>query len=334
MIETEFHKIGPERAPYLIAEIGLNHNGDLGLAKRCVDAAASSGASAAKFQMFDVEHFISKAATLGDGPPGSLGDFFRQFELKRDEWRELAAHVRAQGLDFLCSIFDEPSLALYQELEGRAVKIASADINNRLLLEAVRRTALPVFLSTGASDDEDIKRAFEWLADAPVVLFQCVSAYPAKSEDYNLSVLSAWQLTYGCPVGLSDHCPTNAVSLAALALGACAIEKHFTLDAGLPGPDQRLSLEPAAFRELADGARAVFESLGDGNKRCRPTEEPVRKGGRRSLHAARALSKGKTMQRSDFIALRPGGGLAPDRYPELVGREASRDYEAGERLDV
>ncbi len=332
-IATEFHVIDESAPVYLIAEIGLNHNGDAALARDSIDAAAAAGASAVKFQLFDADYFIDARATLGDGPPGSLREFFRGFQLPRDTWADLARHARAKRVDFFCSIFDSPSLALHRELRPPLIKIASCDITNRPLLKAARAEGLPVLLSTGTADEPEVARAVEWLRGVPLVLLQCVSAYPAEPGDYNLKVLARFRERFGLPVGISDHCPGNAVSLAAIALGACAVERHFTLDRSLPGPDHALSLEPAEFLQLANDARAVRAALaGDGIKRATPAEDGPRRFGRRSLYCARDVRAGQAVGADDLLPLRPGGGIGPEHAGDLVGRIWARDAKAGDPL--
>ena len=333
VIETEFHRIEAEGAPYLIAEIGLNHNGEADLARRTIEASARSGASAVKFQLYRSDHFIDGASVLGEGGPGSLRDFFRTFELSQDVWRELAALARGLNVDFFCSVFDRPSFEFYRTLEPRLVKIASCDITNRPLLEAVRESGLPVLLSTGTADEDEIGRAIGWLQGVPLVLLQCVSAYPARPEDYNLAVLDGWRRRYGVPVGISDHCEDNGVSLASVALGGCAIERHFTLDRTLPGPDHALSLEPDDFARLAREARAVHAARGGADER-RPVEAEAgaRKFGRRALYLAREARGGAVVAAEDLIALRPGDGIGAEVLAEILGRAWTRDVQPGERL--
>ncbi len=320
-ITTEFNSIGPEHPTYLIAEIGLNHNGSLELAREIVTAAAGAGAHAAKFQLYASDAFIDEQSSLGDAGPGSLRDFFRQFELKQDEWAALAEHTRAAGLDFFCSVFDRESLDFYLSLEPRLIKIASCDVDNRLLIEDCRETKLPLLISTGTATQDEVARAVEWLGDSPAVLMQCVSSYPAQAEDYNLNVLPAWAERYGLPVGLSDHCEHNYVSLASVALGACVIERHFTSARSLPGPDQALSLEPSHLADLAAGVKAVRAGLGTGRKAPTASEEPARVGGRRSLHVRSDVRGG--VKRQDLIALRPGGGVSPAEYERYLGRSVT-----------
>lgn len=332
-LATEFHTIGPRSPVYVIAEIGLNHDGDFAQAERMIEAAHEAGASAVKFQLFSADHFIDSQAALGDGGPGTLREFFRGFELSADDWTALARRARELGLDFFCSVFDEPSLELHQRLAARPIKIASCDVTNRPLLEAARATGLPVLLSTGTADEAEVARAVEWLRPSPLVLLQCVSSYPARPADYNLGVLAGWRERYGCPVGISDHCEGNAVSLAAVALGACVVERHFTLDRRLPGPDHALSLEPAELKSLvADAARVRAALEGDGRKRPAEAEAGARQYGRRSLYSARPFRRGTPVEPADLIPLRPGGGIGPENIAALAGKVWQRDGAAGQLI--
>ncbi len=333
-LRSESREISQEAPPYLIAEIGLNHNGDADLARRMIDAAAESGAHAAKFQLFRAETFINPRAQLGDGAPGSLAAFFQQFELKPEEWRAVAEHSRSAGLDFFCSVFDAPSFELYRDLGARLLKIASSDLTNQSLIEAAAAGPWGVLISAGASDESEVERTVSWLpADMPLLVFECVSHYPAEPDEYNLSALPRWRETFGVLTGLSDHCPANLVSFAAVALGAAAIEKHFTLSHELPGPDQKLSATPAQFRELADGARALFLARRDRPRVPAESEAPVRRYGRRTLYAARRIPAGSPLSADDLIAARPGGaGLGADQRSAALGRSFAHDIQAGDPI--
>ena len=332
-IYTEHRVIARDEPPYLIAEIGLNHNGDRARALALMRAARDAGAHAAKFQLFRAEEFIAPDAALGENGPGSLADFFRTFEFSPEVWKELAAYARSLGLDFLCSVFDETSLRLYGELEGRAVKIASGDLTHRLLLEKVALLGLPVLLSAGMAAEEEIAAALALFPrDYPLVLMECVSSYPADPADYNLNALPVWEKKFGVLTGISDHCLSSGLSIAAVGLGARVIEKHFTIDKNLPGADHGMSLEPGEFGLLAREARSAFLGLGDGKKRCRPREEPVRESARRSLRAARDIPAGAVLGRGDLLALRPGGGIPPGEYGTILGKKIKKDLRKGEFL--
>jgi sialic acid synthase SpsE len=334
-IRTEHHTIGGrEDPPYLIAEIGLNHNGDLDLARRMADAARASGAHAAKFQLYRSREFIHSAARLGDGPPGSLAAFFEQFELSPAEWHRLAAHVRDLGLDFFCSVFDSASLRFYTELEARLIKIASCDIDNRMLFEEIAATGdWAVLFSAGTATEAEVERAVSYLEPRrPRIIFECVSAYPAEPGDYNLAVLQRWRKRYGYAVGISDHTMGNGLSVGAVALGARAVERHFTLDRSLPGPDQAISLEPADFRGMADEIAACFAARGGGPKVPAAAEEAPRTLGRRALYARHPIAAGRSLTREDLVARRPGGGFSPNDYIDLIGGRFRRDIAADEVL--
>lgn len=333
-LRSESREISSEAPPYLIAEIGLNHNGQADLARRMIDAAAESGAHAAKFQLFRSDVFINPRAKLGDGAPGSLSAFFQQFELKPAEWRAVAEHARTAGLDFFCSVFDAPSLELYRDLGAALLKIASSDLNNQSLFESAAAGPWGLLISAGASDEAEVERATGWLpADMPLLVFECVSHYPAEPEEYNLSALPRWREKFRAPTGLSDHCPQNWTSFAAVALGAAAIEKHFTLNHDLPGPDQKLSATPAQFRELADGARALFLARQDRPRAPAESEAPVRRFGRRSLYAARFIPAGTPLSAADVIAARPGGaGPGADQWQAVLGRRYANDLQAGDPI--
>lgn len=344
-IQSEHHRIALDATPYLIAEIGLNHNGDLSLAKRIAAAARDAGAHAAKFQLYDAAEFLNANARLGDGPPGSLQDFFRQFELLPHEWKELAAYVREDlKLDFFCSVFDDASLELYRDLDCRLLKIASCDINHLDLFTKVasdgRWNAL---FSTGTAEETEVARAVACLRAGTAsnfLIFECVSSYPADPVDYRPALVSHWAQRYDCLTGISDHCTGNDVSIEAVRYGARAIERHFTIDRNLPGPDQQLSLDPADFRRLADDVAAAFAEnpqpiLAGGpslQKTTQPCEAPVRAGGRRSVYARSAISSGQTITEAMLIAQRPGGGVPADRMPSLIGVRSPMDVPAGDAL--
>ncbi len=319
-MRTEFHTIGLDHPVYLIAEIGLNHNGSEELALKMVEASARSGANCAKFQLFDSKFFINRKARLGNNPPGSLQEFFSQFELPEESWTRIVQACKKNGLDFLCSVFDEPSLDLYMTLGNFPVKIASTDLTCRPLLESVLRRKLPMYLSTGAANEEEVERTIQWIG-TPALLLQCVSSYPARAEDYNLRVLPLWQKKYNCLTGISDHCTELDVSLQMPALGGVAIERHFTLDRSMEGPDHKLSSTPEDFASLRKRLDVLKTAMGDGLKKCMPSEEPVRAGGRRSVYYRNDLPAGHTLAESDLIVMRPAEEIPAERLPELEGRD-------------
>jgi sialic acid synthase SpsE len=294
-----------------------------------VDVAFESGADAAKFQLYSSEHFIAKSASFSDG--SSVREFFRQYELKRREWESLAKYVRKKRMDFLCSVFDLPSLELYLSLNPSIVKIASGDVNNRILIEAAAGSGLPVLLSTGTADQREVDQAVRWIGGR-FALMHCVSSYPANPFDFNLRVIPEWIKKYGVPVGLSDHSLDRTISIAAVALGATMIERHFTIDKMLSGPDHAISLEPNEFRELSYSMKNAHRALGDGIKRCTDSELGAREGGRRSLYALKTIHAGDTLSERNIIALRPGSGLPPEAFYRLAGKPAKKEYAEGDML--
>lgn len=330
------------RAPcVLIAEAGVNHNGDLDLARRLVDVAADAGADAVKFQTFRAEKVASPAAPKADyqrlttNPEESHGDMLRRLELAPEAHRELWDHCRARGLAFLSTPFDPESCDLLDELEVPAFKIASGEITNLLLLEHVARKGRPVILSTGMSDLEEVAQAVVVLSRAGCarpVLLHCVSTYPADPADANLRAMETLRRAFDLPVGFSDHTAGLAVALAAAALGARVIEKHFTLDRTLPGPDHRASLEPLELAELVAGIRAVEASLGTGIKAPQPSEANTRQVARRSLIAAQEIPSGTVLERGHLDALRPGTGIPPIDLDRVVGRRTRASLRAGQMI--
>lgn len=331
LLVTKHHRIEANSVPYLIAEVGLNHNGDESLAIAMMEGAARAGAHCVKFQMFNTEGFIERKASFPEGPEGSLFDFFRRFELPRDSWRRLAQAADRLGVDFLCSVFDADSLGFYRELNPAYVKIASTDLTNRMLLEDAKAMGFELLLSTGASNEAEIERTISWVG-RPALLFQCVSSYPARPDEYNLRLLPLWKEKFGCAVGLSDHCDDTVVSLASYVLGGAAIERHFTIDRRLPGPDQALSSTPEQFKKLRDDLETLSSALGTGVKDCAGSEVAVRTFGRRSLYFARQMAGGETVTRDDVIALRPGGGMGPELYDRYLGRILRAPVNRGQRL--
>jgi sialic acid synthase SpsE len=247
----------------------------------------------------------------------------------------LAAHARARGIVFMSSPFDEASVDLLDALEVPAFKIASGELTNHPFLRYVARKGRPIILSTGMATLEEVADAVAVLRTervADLVLLHCVTSYPANPSDSNLRAMRTLSDAFGVPVGWSDHSLGTTVSLAAVALGASVIEKHFTLDKSLPGPDHSASLEPQELRDLVEGVRTVEASLGDGVKAPAREEREIARVARRSLHATRTLPAGHVLERQDLEALRPGDGCSPAKLEALLGRKLNVALRAGEML--
>jgi N,N'-diacetyllegionaminate synthase len=334
-------------ATVVIAEAGVNHNGDLALARQLVEAAAAAGADAVKFQTFSAADLASadapKAAyqTENEGA-GSQRQMLKRLELSAEQHHQLAAHCRDCGIAFLSTAFGIPELNLLLELGIGAIKVPSGEVTHRPLLEAMAAAAaargLPVYLSTGMCSLGEVEAALQVFLEAElprsqITLLHCLSAYPAPEEQLNLRALTTMASAFGCPAGYSDHTLGLTAPVAAVALGAAVIEKHLTLDTNLPGPDHRASLEPDAFAAMVAAIRSCERMLGDGIKQPQPVELNTRAVARRSVRAARPLKAGQLLTAADLICQRPADGLSPMRLSQLLGRTASRAYQAGEAID-
>lgn len=333
--------VGPGRPCFVIAEAGINHNGDLAMARRLIDVAAEAGADAVKFQTFKAELVISAEAPkaayqlANTDPAESQLEMARGWQLPYDDFLTLRDHCRARGIIFLSTPFDHDSLDFLAGAGVPAIKIASGEITNVPLLRHAGATGLPVILSTGMSYLSEVQAAVAELKGAgcrDLVVLHCVSNYPADPADANLRAMAAMAEALGLPVGYSDHTAGRAVALAAVALGACVLEKHFTLDTSLPGPDHKASLDPAELAALVAGIRAVEAALGDGRKAPREAEADTRKVARRSLFLTRDLAAGEALEPNSLVALRPAGGIAPNELAQLAGRTTARALSAGQML--
>lgn len=317
--------IGPDHPTYVIAEIGVNHNGDLDLAHKLIDLAAGTGADAVKFQTYITDELIlpdtRKASYQSQNVRDvSQADMLRKYELPFEAFVELKEHCSEVGLDFIATAFDAPSLEFVVSLEPVCLKWASGEITNQPLLRMAGRSGLPMVLSTGMGTLDEIEAARRWLGEeTPVVILQCVSNYPAAIEDQNLRVLPMMQEHFGCPVGFSDHTIGPYAALVARALGMAVLEKHFTLDTRMLGPDHSASVMPADFKRMITLLRQIEVGLGDGIKRPREVENDVREVARKSLVYRQSLPAGHVLGPKDMTAKRPGIGLSPDNFDRFLG---------------
>ncbi len=335
--------VGRGHPPYVIAEIGANHNGETGLALRLIDEAQACGADAVKFQSWSRSSLISSAEYRRNtryGPDGNGHDGLEaeveRYQLSEEQHRAIAAHCDQRGITFLSSVFSPREVALVDEIGAPAFKVASMDVNNLPLLACVARRGKPVLLSTGMASLGEIERAVGVLSRegaGAVILLHCVSTYPTPPADVHLRNIPMLSQTFDVPVGYSDHALGAAVPIAAAALGACVIEKHFTLDRAMPGWDHAISADPAELRTITAGARDAFLALGTGVRRVGPTEIEKRRAFRRRAVAARALARGARLTLDDLDFKRPGTGIGPDEVGYLIGRTLARDIDADDELD-
>lgn len=339
-IEIAGRAVGEDEPVLVIAEAGVNHNGSVERALELVDAAAEAGADAVKFQTFDAARLASESAPLSsyqerETEAESQVAMLRELELTAEEFRQLAERSAERGLLFLSTPFDDASADLLAELDVPAFKVGSGDLTNTPFLAGLAARGRPILLSTGMAILEEIRQAVDAVragGDPGLALLHCVSGYPTPPEQANLLAIDTLRREFELPVGYSDHTTGIEVSLGAVARGAVIIERHYTLDRGLPGPDHSLSLEPAELAELVAGIRKVEVALGDGEKRPMPAEEENLAVVRRSLVAARDLGTGDRVAREDVEIKRPGGGMAPSRLDQLVGAELTRPIHAGEQF--
>jgi sialic acid synthase SpsE/sugar phosphate isomerase/epimerase len=330
-------QIGPGKPAFLIAEIGNNHNGSLEVAKQLIDLAVEVGADCAKFQMRTMSQLYRNAGDSNDAS-ADLGaqytlDLLSRFQLSTEQMFEAFDHCRVRGILPLCTPWDIESLERLEQYGMAAYKVASADLTNHDLLEAMARTGKPLICSTGMSDEAEIVDAVRLLKrhNAPFVLLHCNSTYPAPFKDIHLQYMDRLRQIGDCVVGYSGHERGIAVAMAAVARGAKVVEKHFTLDRNWEGNDHRVSLLPDEFKAMVQGVREVEQALGSGEaRRVTQGEMMNREVLAKSVVASRALKAGETIT-ADLIAIRsPGQGLSPYRKAELVGRKAVRDMAAGD----
>lgn len=333
--------VGPDAPCYVIAEIGVNHDGDPATAHRLVDAAADAGADAVKVQTFDPALLASDAAGLAAyqeaGVPRarSQREMLAGLALSGDDHASLQRHATERGIAFLSSPFDGPSVELLDRLDVPAFKIPSGELTNLPFLADIARRGRPMLVSTGMADLREVAAALDTIdAHGPDVgLLHCVSDYPADAADANLAAIDTMRAAFDRPVGWSDHMTDLTVALAAVARGASIVEKHLTLDRSAPGPDHRASTEPEAFRELVAAIRTIESSVGDGVKAPTAGERVMAGVARKSLHWARALPAGSTVAATDLAAMRPGDGISPASLADLVGKRTARPVEAGHQAE-
>lgn len=328
----------------IIAEAGVNHNGDMAMACALIDAAADAGADLVKFQTFDADRLVTGSARKADyqtkttAADESQRDMLKRLELSAAMHERLIAHSARRGIEFFSTAFDLDSLDYLMGLGMARIKVPSGEITNLPYLRKVGGYGKPVILSTGMANLGDIEAALAVLeaAGTPrdrITVLHCSTEYPAPMAEVNLLAMPALARAFGVRVGYSDHTEGVEVAIAAVALGACVIEKHFTLDRSLPGPDHRASIEPDELARMVSSIRNIELALGDGVKRPSASEEKNRLVARKSLVAARAIAKGELFSEENLVAKRPGTGISPMRLNEWLGRPAARDFAPDEQIE-
>lgn len=326
----------------IIAEAGVNHNGDLNLAKRLVDMACDAKADAVKFQFYHTEQLAvstlqkTKYQKRNTGCDDSQFDMLKKLELSAKDMEELFWYCKSKNIQFLSSAFEEESYEYLDQLGVQILKIPSGEITNYLLLKRLSYLKQDIILSTGMASFDEIKDAIELLESnhiqRQIILLHCISSYPTKLSDVNLRVMESLRTTFLKQVGFSDHTIGYEAGLAAVAMGATVIEKHITLNKEWNGPDHRVSMEPNEFKNYVNSIRRVEQALGNGEKTLTEEEQQNKKLVRKYLVATRPIKQGDTFTFENIGVKRVGEGITPMRINEILGRKAQIDYEKDERI--
>jgi N-acetylneuraminate synthase len=315
----------------IIAEAGVNHNGDINLAKRLIEVAAEAGADYVKFQTFKAENLVSKSATKADYQQkntqndGTQFDMLKKLELSYNDHYVLINHCNKHNIKFLSTAFDDESFDFLETLSLDYIKISSGDATNQPFLVKVAKYNKKVLLSTGMCTFDEVKEAVEVLLDNGlkkelITVLHCNTEYPTPLEDVNISAMCLLSRELNVKVGYSDHTLGVEIPIAAVALGATVIEKHFTLDKDMKGPDHLASLSPGELKEMTSAIRKIEVALGDGIKRPSQSEKKNIMVARKSIHVNREISAGCLLEKSDLVIKRPGNGIQPKYLTEIIGR--------------
>lgn len=329
----------------IIAEAGVNHNGDIDIAKKLVDVAAESGADIVKFQTFKSENCVSKNAQKAEyqlqttNKQESQLDMIKKLELDLETHNILISYCKQKNIEFLSTPFDMESVDLLHNLGLKIFKIPSGEITNLPYLRKIGKYNKQVILSTGMANLGEIESAIEILVNSGtnrnnITLLQCNTEYPTPFSDVNLKVIKSLKKAFRLPVGYSDHTPGIAIPLAAVGMGAKVIEKHFTLDKNMEGPDHKASLEPCELKAMVQGIREIELALGDGIKQTSPSEAKNKPIARKSIVANCAIKKGEILSESNLYTKRPAGGISPMEWDKVIGTKAIRDFEPDEVIEL
>jgi N-acetylneuraminate synthase/N,N'-diacetyllegionaminate synthase len=325
----------------IIAEAGVNHNGDILKAKQLIDVAVEAGVDMVKFQTFKAEDLVSKAAKKAEYQNVNIGDnddsqfnMLKKLELSEEQHNELIAYCDKKGIRFFSTAFDVKGLDYLNSLNFDVFKIPSGEITNYPYLKRIASFGKPVILSTGMADMQEIEEAIkvicsEGLSKNEITVLHCNTEYPTPMEDVNLKAMLSIKDELNVAFGYSDHTLGIEVPIAAVALGATVIEKHFTLDRNLPGPDHKASLEPGELKAMVTGIRNIEKAIsGDGVKKASQSEAKNKAVARKSIHLAKDVQKGHVLVSEDLIALRPGSGISPMMWNVIIGKTVVNNFSA------
>jgi N,N'-diacetyllegionaminate synthase len=335
--------IGSQDPCFVIAEAGVNHNGDITLAKKLIDTAVEAGANAVKFQTFKAENVVTSTAEKAEyqktttGAMESQYEMIKKLELSEADFRDLSEYAEGAGIIFLSTPFDEESLDLLDQIGVPAFKIPSGEITNFPLLKKIAQKSKPIILSTGMATLGEVEEALNYLKKhgaEEITLLHCTTSYPAPVKSVNLCAMETLRCAFQVPVGYSDHTEGITIPIAAAAMGACVIEKHFTLDRTLPGPDHRASLEPPELAAMVKAVRDVELARGNGIKGPTEEEEAIKRIARRSIVAKKEIQTGETLTWDLLDIKRPGFGLEPKYLNVIIGRVAKKSIAKDEMITL
>lgn len=326
----------------IIAEAGVNHNGNLEIAKQLVLVAKECGADIVKFQTAKLDALVSKQAQMAEYQKKNIGkkesqkEMLRKLLLSYEDFIELASYCKEVGIQFLSTPFDIESVHFLDEMQN-IWKIPSGEVTNYPYLVEIGKTRKKVILSTGMCDLQEIHDAvatLKYAGSKDITLLHCTTEYPAPEDEVNLNAMNVLKKEFSCPVGYSDHTKGIEVSLAAVAIGAKVIEKHFTLDHNMQGPDHKASLEPQELKAMVRGIRKIERAKGSETKKPTESEIKNRVVARKSIVAAQKISSGEVFTQKNLTTKRPGSGISPMKWNEIIGQKAKRDFEEDELIEI
>ena len=322
---------------FIIAEAGINHNGSLNLAKELIDAAKEVGADAVKFQIFHTESFYSTTHQGFDHTKSDIYNLMKSLEFKENEWIELKEFADKKGIIFFASVFDDSSLEISKRINMPIYKIASLDITNLPLIKKIAKTKKPIIISTGFSTLDEISRAVKWIEEEKnknISILHCISLYPPNPEEVNLNFIKTLKAVFPYEIGFSDHTKGWHITIAAVSLGAKIVEKHFTIDNNLPGPDQQMSLNKDDFKKMVTEIREIEKALGDGFKqKLVEREKKIIKIARRGIYAKKEIEKGERLTPENIIGKRPlNNGIGVEFYNLILNRKVKRTIKEGKLI--
>lgn len=327
-----------DKLTFIIAEIGVNHNGSVELAKKMIKSASECGVDAVKFQTFKSEELVTENARTADYQEENTNEnsqlkMLKKLELTFEDFKELKDYASKCNMIFISSPFDVNSVDLLETLDVPLYKLGSGELNNFELIDYVQKTNKPIIISTGMATLDEIKETYDFIENKDnLIILHCITGYPTSFEEANLNFIKTLQKEFDVLIGFSDHSPGIELPIAAVALGACVVEKHFTLDKNLEGPDHKASLNPKEFKAMVDAIRNVEVAMGDGVRKFSDNELEIKKVARKSIVLNQDVSKDMIIERGMLSIKRPGTGIPPKFIDDVVGKKLIKDLKSNNVL--